>query len=344
MALLFMDGFDHLGTSASIGPGKWGSNPGNFPNTSTSQIRTGTHSARITGSTYSVVTRPYVTSGGAVIGVAWYGDAPLSITSSPRLFQVLEGAIVHMEVSIDALGHLLVKRGTTVIATGTTVLTMGSWYYIEFKTVINDTTGTYEVHIDGVQEVALTGTGDTRNGGTGVWDRVLLGPLSNNPTYCDDFYLCDMNVAVTPNNFLGPIKIETLYPQTDAVAAGSNAGLTPSTGSDHGAMVDETTPNITDYNSSITVDAKDTYNYPPMTLSGTIAGIQTNLYAAKSDASPRSVCPVVRAGGADYDGATILAPTTFDYLCQTWATNPATSVAWTTADIAAIQVGMKVKA
>jgi hypothetical protein len=143
------------------------------------------------------------------------------------------------------------------------------------------------VRIDGVTEVALTASGvDTRNAGTGLWDRVGLGCNSGSTTftYYDDFYVCDTSGSAPRNTFLGPVtKVETLYPQTDGVAAGSNAGLTPSTGTDHGALVDETPPNQTDYNSSATVGAKDTYNYPSMALTGVILGIQTNLYCQKSD-------------------------------------------------------------
>jgi len=337
MALLFFDGFDHYGVGgdpSSVGFGKWG--PGTNASAQSAVVRTGTLSLRL-GISSSLTTKPLVASGGAVVGMAVY----VTNLTATDLIQVLEGAVVHVAVALTAGGLLTVKRGTTVLATGTTVLSVNSWYYLELKTVIHDTAGSYELHIDGVTELIASSV-DTRNAGTtGQWDRVLVS-YNANLLYIDDFYVCDLSGSAPYNTFLGSVKVETLYPQTDAVAAGSNAALTPSTGTDHGAMVDETAPNQTDYNSSATVGAKDTYNYPSMALTGTILAVQTNLYCQKSDASARSVCGVLRVGSTDYDGANASPLTTWSYLTEVRALNPATSAAWTVADITALQAGMKV--
>jgi hypothetical protein len=283
-------------------------------------------------------------TGGVVVGFALRQDAASTNTSD--LLQVREGTTVHLALALTTGQQLVVKRGPTVLATGTTVLALNNWYYIELKGTIHDTTGSYEVRIDGVSEAVLTATGvDTRNAGTtGQWDRFYLGGVVTGNTYIDDVYICDQSGAAPRNTFLGPVKVETLLPQTDAVAAGSNAGLTPSTGTDHGALVDENPPNTSDYNSSPTVGLKDTYNYPSLTLTGTILGVQSNLYVAKSDAAVRQVCAVVRAGGVDYDGANVSPLTTFSYFSEVRAQNPNTAADWTSSDIASLQAGMKVTA
>lgn len=339
MALLFMDGFDHYGNSTVIvGLGKWITGGTILANT---PARTGSNSVRGTGGAVCG-SKILPASGGAVIGFAYQ---LIGVFGAGDLFQIIEGAIVHMAIGVTAGGLLTVKRGATVLATGTTVLSTSSWYYIEFKVVIDDINGSYEVRIDGVTEAALTNTGpvDTRNvGTTGQWDRVqMVFSLASGFAYFDDVYICDLSGAAPRNNFLGTIKIESLLPQTDAVAVGSNTGLTPSTGTDHGALVDETTPNTTDYNGSATVGVKDTYQYPNMILSGTIYGIQTNLYIAKSDAAARQVCAVVRHNSVDTDGANVSPLTTYSYFSEVRALKPDAS-AWTVADINAIQAGMKV--
>jgi hypothetical protein len=345
MALLFFDGFDHMGNSGDpVATGKWASSAGGV-STQPLLPRTGSHSLRLSSSG-TVTSKPLPASGGVVVGVAVQFTVVSAGTAN--LLEVREGTTVHLAVSVTTGMLLTVKRGTTTLATGITVLALNSWYYIELKGTIHDTTGSYEVRIDGVTEAALTASGvDTRNAGTtGQWDRILLGTLSgiSGNQYIDDVYVCDQSGAAPRNTFLGPVKVETLYPQTDAVAAGSNAGLTPSTGTDHGALVDETTPNTSDYNSSPTVGLKDTYNYPSLTLTGTVLGIQTNLYVAKSDTAARTVCAVVRAGGTDYDGANIAPLTTFSYFSEVRAQNPNTSAEWTSSDIISLQAGMKVTA
>jgi hypothetical protein len=345
MALLFFDGFDHMGTSAAILQTKWVS--GLSPGLSTSNPRTGSASLYFSGAGSYLDSKLLPASGGFVVGFAIRTDNWNSSTNN--LLEIKEGSTIHLALASDfaSPARLTVKRGSTVLATGTTLLAVASYYYIEFKGIIHDTTGSYEVRIDGVSEAALTASGvDTRNGGTtGQWDRIRVGTAASGAfCYFDDLYVCDQSGVAPRNTFLGSVKVETLLPQTDAVAAGSNAGLTPSTGTDHGALVDENPPNTSDYNSSPTVGLKDTYNYPSLTLTGTILGIQTNLYVQKSDTAARTVCAVVRAGGTDYDGANVAPLTTFSYLSEVRAQNPNTSNDWTSSDIASLQAGMKVTA
>jgi hypothetical protein len=336
MALLFMEGFDHYGTGGDPSSfGKWVSGTG--PSVQSSPTRTGTHSLRMTAVSSDLVSKSFTTSGGFIVGLA------LHFTTTPTttdFIQVREGTTVHLALGITTGSLLTVKRGSTLLATGTTVLSQNNWYYIEFKGTIHDTTGSYDVRVDGVSQAGLSsGSGDTQNAGTGIWNNIRLSSASSiSATYIDDFYLCDTSGSAPRNTFLGAVKVETLLPQT---GNGSNTGLTPSTGTDHGALVDEIPPNTTDYNGSATVGVKDTYNYPSMTLTGTIYGIQTNLYCQKSDASARSVCAVVRHSGVDTDGANVSPLTTYSYLSEVRPQKPDSSE-WLVADVNAVEVGMKV--
>jgi hypothetical protein len=346
MALRFMDGFDHCGPRE--GPNDSAALATKYETTNSLFLnpwftRTGVGAVRfVNGGSSSgnhAITKVLPASGGAIVGAAF---RTTTIQIGAVLFQVREGTTVHIELSVGSGGTLIVKRGATTLATSSSpAIVTASWQYVELKTVIHDTTGTYEVRVDGVAVPGLTASGvDTNNAGaTGQWDRILLGG-SGGESAVDDVYVCDTSGS-TNNDFLGPVKVETLLPQT---GNGTNLGLTPSTGTDHGALVDENPPNITDYNSSATVGAKDTYHYPSLSLTGAILGIQTNLYVAKSDAATRQVCAVVRASGTDYDGANVAPSTTFGYFSEVRAVNPATGVAWTAADLAALEAGMKVTA
>lgn len=346
MALLFMDGFDHYGSGGSnssvADSGKWGQLNGSIATIYAlgGPPRTGTGKLALYYINDELITKPLPASGGFVIGMAIRFEAT---PSGSDIIHIKEGTVNHLGVAITAGGVLQVKGGSTVLATGTTVLVQNSWYYVEFKGIIHDTTGSYELRIDGVTEVALTNVGplDTRSSGgtTGQWDRIgVLSIVPSWSSFIDDLYVCDMSGTIR-NDFLGPIKIELLMPQ---IGNGSNVGLTPSTGTDHGALVDEIPANTTDYNSSATIGTKDTYNLPSVTLSGGILGVQVNLWAAKSDVGGRKVCSVVRTGGVDYDGADLSLLTSFQYVTQVRPQNPGTSADWTVADITALEVGMKV--
>ena len=338
MSLLFFDSFDHYSNGTILG--KWNGGLGGISGPG----RTGPQFGMFS---FGPQTRNIPVPGDAfILGAAfqWQGSSQ-PIGGNPFV-RFREGGNEHIQFGFAVGGFLTVSRSGTLIATATNQpMALNSWYYVEFRVLIHDTTGEIEVHVDGTTvtwNATVIGI-DTRNAGTGILDNIAIDGNFNPPyTMVDDLYLIDDGGAAPRNTFLGPVKIEALIPQTDAVAAGSNAGLTPSTGTDHGALVDENPPNTSDYNSSATVGAKDTYNYPPMSLTGLILGIQTNLYVAKSDTGARQVCAVIRSGGADFDGANIAPLTSFQYFCEVRAQNPNGSVEWTSAAVNAMEAGMKV--
>ena len=228
------------------------------------------------------------------------------LASAADLVQFREGGsarTVHIAVTINSSGFLVVKRGSTVLATATTnAFLPSSWYYFEIKVVIHDTLGSVVCHLDGVNvsfSTPLTGI-DTRNGGTGIVDTFRIDGQSTSPyMMVDDLYLCDAT-GTTNNDFLGNCVVESLLPQ---VGNGDLTGLTPSTGTDHGAMVDDNPPtDDTDYNSGDTIGQTDCYNYPSLALTGSILGVQTNLYTRKTDAGARTVAATVRLGGTSLLG------------------------------------------
>ena len=135
MALLFMDGFDHLGSgNAPYTFGKWAS--GTSGGAITSVVRTGTHSSGH-GNAGNMTTNAFAASGGVVVGFGFYTENPQS--AADYLIRVLEGATFHIGVIVMPSGVLEVRRGDgTVLATGTTALALNSWHYLEFKAVIHD--------------------------------------------------------------------------------------------------------------------------------------------------------------------------------------------------------------
>lgn len=335
MALLFFDGFDTATTAANIVL-KYSTSVGVGRATG----RTGINCLDWLAVSGEVKTKTLPVSGTtAIIGVA---IKTTGFGSTSNIIEVYEGSTLHMAVGIDGSGHLLVLRNTTTLATSSSTISTNTWYYVEFKTVIHDSTGTYEVRVDGSTFGGLTATGqDTRNGGSGTWDAVALGGFSSGQS--DDLYICDGSGSLN-NDFLGDSKVETLLPQTDAVAAGSHADFTPSTGTDHGALVDETNPNTSDYNSSSTVGHIDSYNYPSLTLTGTIRGVQVSPFHAKTDAGARTVSTMTRVASTDYvnGGTAISPPTTFGYDTQVFETNPNSGVAWTASDVNSAEFGLKI--
>jgi hypothetical protein len=344
MALLLFDGFDHYGTGASVPAfiaGKWTAAAGNFYAIRATPARTG-NSLEIQAAS-SNLTKLLPTPGDVfIVGFALYREANPQATTV--LLGFYESATLHVALHLDpTTGFFIVKRGTTTLATATdhSIASLG-WYYVEIKVVIHDTTGSVELRVDEEPvtfNVSLA-TGDTRNSGTGVVDRITFnGGSAGQDVYLDDLYVCD-DAGSTANTFLGICTVETLLP---SLGNGDHADFTPLTATDHGAMVDDNPPDgATTYNASATVGHRDTYHYPSLTGTGTILGVQTHLYVSKSDVGAKTVAPLVRTGSTTYAGTAVAPSTTFGYLTELRAVNPQTGVAWTAADIAGLQAGLEV--
>lgn len=357
MALLFLDGFDHLsnstvdyGTLASAYT-KW-SYAGSSIGLSTTYARTGQYGIGTAGNPVTSLPLPIV--GGFVVGVAVRLPAPgIWGEFGYDILQIIEispTSTVHLAVCADVpTQRAVVKRGGTIIATGTHPLMQDNWYYMEFKGVIDDVAGSYELRFDGVTELVASGI-DTRNGGTvGRCDRIAL---NGNGVNFDDVYVCDQS-GPTHNNFLGICRVETLMAQTDVQAVGTYQDWIPITNApplitDHGVIVARPTEQAYKSLESATVGARDSYNYPsrtdPVLRSHQIAALQTNMYLRRTDTDERTACPFVRMGGVNYDGAAVVPPTAFGVVSARWTTNPATGLPWTATDLDVVEAGIKIVA
>jgi len=349
MSLVHLDSYSHYGTTIANVTKKY-DNSGDLTGNalSTSIVRPGaSHSLRRNNSAGTAgcgYTSPTYSSRGSTFIYQEY--CYFNMTGGFASFVIArcrEATTVHMQLGMDTTRHLRVLRGDgTVLGTASLQLEFQAWYCIQFKTLINNSTGTYEVWVDGTS--ILSGSGaDTRNGGaSGIWDDFQVG--GQNACYFSDLVIFDGQGARNNDVIDGNWRINCALPLTDAIASGANAGLTPSTGSDHGALVDEATPDVADYNGSATVGVKDTYRFTaPSVGGGDVLGVQTNLLVFKTDAGGKTVAAVTRTGGTDYDGANVSPiATTPRYHCEVQETDPDTTTDWDAADI--IEFGMKVTA
>lgn len=337
MTLLFVDGFDHY-ASADL------TKKYNVSNSATISSSGGRRSGGgYVGGKYHYTSKVFSSSSASTV----FGFAVklVSDSSTTGMVSILEGSTVHLTLSFAATtsGKIRITRGDsggTLLNTSTATLSIGVWYYIEFKSTIHDTTGSYELRINGASDVSGSSV-DTRNGGTsGVIDTIQLGSFATigTPASYDDLYFCNQSGA-TNNNFLGDCRVDTLLPTGD----GNYLQFTPSTGTTHYTLVDESTPNTTDYVSDANAGDRDSYTFPDLTAltSQTVYGIQINAAALKSDTGTRSIGTMSRLSGTDKDGTGVALGTGQSYISEIQETDPA-SAAWTEANINAAEFGVKV--
>ena len=341
MALLFADSFDHYAT-ADIET-KWTTNT-NFAISANGRNSTSSLSMTVNGASPRSITKTVSPAGNTntiIIGAAF----KCALNAIQEVFSIWDSAVEHVSLSVDTAGVMKVFRGSsagTLLGTCSGALSSGVYAYIELKVLISDTVGTVEVRVNGSTVLGPLTSQDTRNAGNASWTGIQLCNQGSNTTswatHYDDLVIMDSTGAVN-NDFMGDVRIKAQLPST---GNGSNTDFTPSTGTDHGALVDEATPNTSDYNSSNTAGQRDTYNYPSLGLSGTVKAVQTVMYWGKSDGGIRTVAPVHRISGVNYDGTAVGIGTAFTYFMQVYETSPATAAAWTTTEINSTETGGKV--
>lgn len=148
-------------------------------------------------------------------------------------------------------------------------------------------------------------------------------------------------IADTVGDIVGNPRFGALWPE----GVGAHSDFAPVGSATNWQNVDEASPNEdTDYNESETVGHIDTYvmQNVPAGLTA-ITAVAVTVRVKKTDANSRMFSAVLRIGGVNYVHAdTKGVPGGYAYLQWIWTLNPATSAAWTVADVNALEAGVKV--
>lgn len=340
--LRFIDSFDHW--TNTFYARKWDNVSFDF--FGTIGITTGRfgNGFSVNPDTAQVLRKTLDAQGTWILGVALYRSA----IDEGGILRLYDSGTVQLQLQFRSDGRLDAVRGTsTVLGTGTQILTAGAWHYVEAKYVIHNSTGSVEVKIDGVTDINLTGQ-DTQATANATADQV--GPYGGGntvqaPVIFDDFYACDgvdSGVVGAPNNdFLGDVRVEALFPNGNGTTSdllGSDADST-----DNYLLVDETIPDDdTTYVESSTIGDRDTYAYTNATAtSGTVYGAVLYPLARKTDAGTKTICSIARLAATEVDSADRTLSVSYQYFPDVHEEKPGGG-AWTIADINNAEFGVKV--
>lgn len=347
MALKFFTGFDHYANadlttgltprfnSATVGTG-----------ITTTNFRNGTRCLKLSSASDNVAKTGMSNDVTNVLGVAARFDA---FTDAGRIFMAISDGVpgtagnVHVGLAFNATGNLQVFTGRALIsASGGTqlgsnssnALTISTYYYIELAVTVNGSTGTVEVYVNGSKSgwIDLTGQ-DTQATANAYANAFGLGGVNGGGIAYDDLYFD------TVRN--GDCKVTAVNAST---GNGTHADSTPSTGTDRGALVDETVPNSgTDFNTIAVTNDMDTYNFPAITgsVNGPILGLNVHNFVQKSDAGACDARGIALIGGTLYNGTTRSISQTYGYITDLHLVSPATAVAWTPAEVDAAEFGVE---
>jgi hypothetical protein len=354
MALLRVESFDHWATAhrgykgwsfslAGASPGDTGCTIGAFGRNGTNGLR-----CRATSpsglSSQATLTVPGISGTTAVIGFAFRINDLLPANET-LVMQIQNASAEQISVTCSTGGALSVRRGGlsgTILATSATTISHSTFYFIELKVLFDNSAGTYELRLNGVNIASGTGA-DTVASGTPGWDSITFGndPISNNHKHdIDDLYICDGTTG-SNNDFLGDHRIVCVVA---SAGNGTHTDYAPSIGSDRGEMVDDNPPDVADYVQGGTVGDRVTFNFAALGVTGTVKAVQTVNLAKAEAAGIRTQVPAFRVGGADYDGNGSVLGSDWSYQVEVHPTNPDTVAAWTVSEIDGAEFGVKVTA
>jgi hypothetical protein len=285
-------------------------------------------------------TKSLTTDRTLITGCALYWDVRNG-AGNGRIVSLYDGDFLEgMHLRVDDTGYYIeVWRGNVVLETITSIeLPIDEWFYIEFKVYCDDTSGSWEVRLNGNTIGSASGV-DTQASLTNYHQSVRW-----NTNYCvqrvDDIYVCDGSGAKN-NDFLGVMRVVPTWPDTDhttewdtVVGAGT-----------HSYAVDEQEPDDdTSYVEDDDIGDKDIFDYINITENlGRVAGVMVNTLCRETDAQYYDLIQIVRSGGAEYDQPSQqVGSSSYVHKYDVVESDPDTGLDWTKTGIDAAQFGVKV--
>lgn len=278
-----------------------------------------------------------------IIGTSLYVKQNLTGTFEIK-FTENAVSITHITVTLNSLGTVAAYKGATngtlLATTGVGAFTTvnGSWFHVEIKVNVHDTTGYVEVRIN--QSQVLRFDGDTRLGGTGFVSGVLYYVTGGTQYFTIDHIHIWNTLGTVNNDWLGDVKIITQLITGDGVLSeftrSSGAGT-------HASHVDEATPNSdTDYLSSSAPVTTELFTHASIVSAASVKDVAINAVVKKDDVGNYNLKAAIRSGGSNYEGAaTHAAQSTYVNHQECFGLDPATAAAWVAADYSSSQVGFK---
>jgi hypothetical protein len=201
--------------------------------------------------------------------------------------------------------------------------------------------GAFTVKVNGVIDTGLTKTNVRTDASNFSADYISFG---NNWSYVDD-------CIIVADEWPGNLRIQALWPDTDDVTSWDC-----STGSDHADLVDEATgvgevftAVDADYNYTNTVDEEETYLITNLAEGSnpidSIAAVQVSVRCKQEGtATPQQIQVIARHGTTSgYSSSLSVEQDSWSYRSNVFGLNPATSAAWTPAEVNAMKAGMRSK-
>jgi len=338
MACLFIDGFDAYSVDADINR-KWSSSYNLSTDWDLVAGRYGGSAIQLDNAT-AWMQRDVANAVTLIIG---FDYQPSSILGD-SILEISDASTIQLSLYQEADGTLSVKRGTTtILGTSSLALVDATYYHIELKVTIDNTTGAFELRVDGGSETSGTSQ-DTQESANAYANEIrVTGPATGSAFDIDNFYLLD-DTGAECNDFLGVVQVQTLYPDGDT----ADSGFAPKSGSgpnDYKQVDEASVDDDTSYIYSDVVGAKSLFDYTSLSpeVSSVHAAQMVGVLRRESTEATPNVALIMKSGATEGASADIVTTDTYDYSRHILHLNPDTAAAFTPAEVNAMTAGIEVK-
>ena len=341
MAIIWMDGFEHYGTSSTgranmVNYGAY-SNAG-ITGFSTTVVRTGLISLQ-----NPEIVRSFKGSYGTVgVGCALYFTNLNYAPSQWEIFQFFDpSSSILIHLGISNAQEIIVFRGNGTTEVGRSaagIITTGAWNHFEVKFSPNGATSAIEVRVNEVTvytnnsfQIGDSGTGLTAT----TTSAIEFYSRLTTDIYLDDLYAWNTSGSYN-NDFIGDKRVATMYPDGDT----AEADWTPNSGGTGYTQIDEATPDgDTTYVSTATVGHISEFNFQSMPTGAIgINAVQIYTAAKKTDTGTCDVRTDIVSGAFSTAGPTQTCTTAYVYKENIFETDPNTGALWTKAGVDAAKI------
>lgn len=264
--------------------------------------------------------------------------ATIPASASEEIAQAADSSISTLKwaLRITSGGKLAIyNTSNSLVATGATTLTTGTWYQIVVQSTTSASASAYSVTLNGTSELSGTMTQSSSNTGF-----VFFGKTADRNSQTVDYYYDDILIdnASSP---LGGANVP-LIPD----ANGSTQQCTVGTGSANFAEVDEipTDDDTTYIQKSSSASQTCLMNLASSATSGIAAS--SSISGIKAYQNCREVTSVasatllrIRSNSANSDSSTLNGTTSYAQQFRVLSTDPGTSTAITTSDLDQMEIG-----
>lgn len=259
----------------------------------------------------------------------WFNPSAANTTTGQPIVAFFDAAAEQCSVRLDSSARIIVTRGATLLFTSTNTISTNTWYHLQFKATIHNTTGVYEVRVNGTSTGWVPQQTGANTRGTGTNNSATQTVMGCGATgwMFDDFIVAD--------DFTGPLVGAFLA----AAAPGNYQAWTANSGNRQGAV--RSADDDASFVASTTSGNIDSYVLDKLPADGTptILGIQHVIYAKQDGGVQRTLRPKQRSGSTDHNGTSVNTGASYALITEAVSTNPATSAAYTKTSLESAEFG-----